>query len=136
MCVRERERRREGGREKYVCRERTESSRDRLSFITLSMSRDRRLLSASSSLYLFTHTKQKTNVFQSRIEYWMAMMHRKGAITCRLFSAKEPLITGLFGGKSLINIRRVMHLRHPVSAYSVTHTVSYAAYRPPCLCTT
>jgi len=35
--------------------------------------------------------------------------------SCRLFSAKEPLIIGLFCGKWPINMSHPMRLRHPVS---------------------
>jgi len=36
------------------------------------------------------------------------------ALSCRLFSTKEPLIIGLFGGQWRVKIRHPMGLRHPV----------------------
>jgi len=39
------------------------------------------------------------------------------ALSNRSFSAKEPLIIGLFGGKWPLKIRHPMGLRHPVQKY-------------------
>jgi len=36
------------------------------------------------------------------------------ALSCRAFSAKEPLIIRLFCGKWPVKIRHAMHLRHPI----------------------
>jgi len=47
------------------------------------------------------------------------MQEYRVALSCRSFSAKEPLIIGLFCEKWPIKIRHSMGLRHPVSSASV-----------------
>ena len=52
---------------------------------------------------------------------WQGSEDSQDALSCRLFSAKEPLILGLFYGKRPVKIRHFMGLRHPIRCNAMMH---------------
>jgi len=64
-----------------------------------------------SDIYIRKYTKSIYSIYET---YVQGGEDPYAALSCRSFSAKEPIIVGLFCGKRPIKVRHPMTLRHPV----------------------